>query len=742
MPTTFNIKLFNENDEIVIIRKVESKKFKESVLKKALDGLDWPLLMQHLDEIGLQATDLEYLLGHLRRTTTLVMPYPRAQREAHRADFINNLHRYVSDKLGADSAMLVSKEMELIEKIERGYRFILQVLDTCEISKLSPEMRMAAYISRAAFEYATVRTQIEEVVRKRCEITMPQGPLLSAEKGVSVHPDAAISAIVEFLSTTLVMEARRNNWLDVDGCIRLNSLPPVGNDERYKAGGTLLLAVMWQRWKRTEMRRRFLGGEFKEQLGQDLPKGLPDGIKLVTVYNPVIEEVFDYVANERLNDRFIQIFMEMIVESNLQANAAGIFETVALLPHAFVSAEEGHAAVSLSELLNYDIGNDEERPGGLRLVEWLRGYAVLIALAQEHKGDGHDPERLIFPISRADLLVVMERCGLGNGMGERFIDAVTLKLSSRDLFDCPLIRMTNGSLMVFGPGLFTANLARVTLSTIGNQGALLSAKKGKTFELEMLSFFKEKGLKAESVTIRVNDEEYQYDVILVWGDYLFIFECKNYSLSGYHPAQTYYFQLGMRSSAKQVIRLAEGLRRYPEHITNRLGVEIASKKIVPCVLNALPFALPGQVDGVYFTDASLLKRFFNERYFRVNTAYSLKEDLKLLHRTAVHSLWTGDKPSPQDLMRQLEDPFQVKVVLAHAEIGLKPFQIGDVELVVPKEFFRTEMTPESFSAVAGASGDAVRKEITEMRTHVEHLKRKLMEENATKPADTSSTMLS
>jgi len=636
--------------------------------------------------------------------------------------------------------MLVSKESELIEKIERGYQYILEVLESCEISKLSVEARMAAYISRAAFEYAYLHTQIEQVVRERNEITMPQGPLLSTEQNVPVHPDAAISAIVEFLSITLAMEARRSDWLDADNYIVLKSLLQVGSDERFKAGSTLLLATLWQRWRRTEMRRRFLGGEFKEQLGGDLPEGVPDGIKLVTVYSPAIEEIFDYVANERLNDRLIQIFMEMIVETNLEANAAGISETVALFPKAFVSAAEGHAAISLSELLSYDIGNDQERPGGLRLVEWLRGYAVLKALAEDHKGDEHDPERLIFQVPRTDLLVVMERCGLGNAMADRFIDAVSLKLSSRDLFDCPLIRMANGSLMVFGPGLFTANLARVVLSTIGNHNALLSPKKGKTFERDMLSFLKEKGLKAESLTITVDGKEYQYDVILVWGDYLFIFECKNYSLSSHHPAQAYYFQLRMRSCVDQVMRLAEGIRRNPERISNRLGVEIASKTIVPCILNALPFALPGALDGVYFTDASLLKRFFNERYFRVNTAYPIKQNLKLLHRTAVHSLWTGDKPSAEDLMRQLEEPFQVKVLLAHAGIGIKPFQIGNVELVVPNEFFRTEMTPESFSAVAGVSGDSVRKEITEMRTHLALLKRKLKEEDGIKPVDASNTM--
>ena len=140
---------------------------------------------------------------------------------------------------------------------------------------------------------------------------------------------------------------------------------------------------------------------------------------------------------------------------------------------------------------------------------------------------------------------------------------------------------------------------------------------------------------------------------------------------------------------------------------------------------------------MYFTDASLLKRFFNERHFRVKTAYPIKKNLKLLHRNAVYSWWTTDKPSPQDLMRQLEEPFQVKVVRAHTEVSVKPFQIDSNELVVPQEFSRTEMTPESFSAVAGVSGDSVRKEIIEMNTQIEQLKRKFKEEGGGKPVDAS-----
>ena len=73
----------------------------------------------------------------------------------------------------------------------------------------------------------------------------------------------------------------------------------------------------------------------------------------------------------------VQTFQEMSLKTNMDAKASGIAMPLALPPAAFVSAQEGHAGVSLSEMLGYSIIEDNETPGGLRLVEWLRGFAVL-----------------------------------------------------------------------------------------------------------------------------------------------------------------------------------------------------------------------------------------------------------------------------------------------------------------------------------------------------------------------------
>ena len=114
---------------------------------------------------------------------------------------------------------------------------------------------------------------------------------------------------------------------------------------------------------------------------------------------------------------------------------------------------------------------------------------------------------------------------------------------------------------------------------------------------------------------------------------MFIFECKSHSLSNQHPIQAYYFELEMHSSGRQVQRLVEGLQRYPDILSKLLGVDVATKRIVPCALNALPFSLPGDVEGIYFTDASVLKRFFHERYFHIISPYRIDKNVQILHRT-------------------------------------------------------------------------------------------------------------
>src|SRR5258708_2183469 len=88
---------------------------KENRVKQALEDLDWNSLQTHIDEAGLDEASLTFLLGHLRRTSTLIMPYPNAAREGRRKTFLNALKEYVRKTLGLKSVETVAQEIALIE---------------------------------------------------------------------------------------------------------------------------------------------------------------------------------------------------------------------------------------------------------------------------------------------------------------------------------------------------------------------------------------------------------------------------------------------------------------------------------------------------------------------------------------------------------------------------------------------------------------------------------------------------
>lgn len=127
----------------------KTAELKEKVAKNALDSLDWPQLKNHLDEIVLDEDKFSALLGHIRRANSLIMAYPNAKRETQREKFLGSLQAYAHAKLGQSALQLVN-ETNLLNKIERGYRGILELLQRCEISKLPADVRAAGFTLKSS----------------------------------------------------------------------------------------------------------------------------------------------------------------------------------------------------------------------------------------------------------------------------------------------------------------------------------------------------------------------------------------------------------------------------------------------------------------------------------------------------------------------------------------------------------------------------------------------------------------
>lgn len=704
------------------------RRLREATVKAGLETLDWEILQSHLDEIAVTKSQVSELCGHIRRHTDFICKYPRKEYEKRRDGFFEHAISYVRGRLGQRPASQIASEVQLIKLIERGYRSIVATLARCDIGRRSPEIRVSACIDRACYEYGNLRKLHDKAVAEAAELNLMSGLRLTDDNGRPYSPDAALDALAESVAMTVVMESYTNGWF-VKDVVVLPDLPPVGQTERYQSGSTQMLALCWRQWHRVEKRRRFLGGKLTLLPREKLPQDCHPKIDAVITYEPEAKglsenEVYDFLANKRLQDRLVQTFFEMELEAGLSGGGIGIGDKVDLPPAQIVSIEEAHAGMSLSELLGYSIADDSERPCGIRLLEWVRGYIVLKEVARTRAAAASSSgESYAIRFGRAELIDLLQRCGLAENAAARFIELVALHKSARDMFDCPLIRIGQAEYLLFAPAVIDLNVAMAVLSNLSNRGAELGSK-GLAFEGGVQRFFKERRMPVFAFRARRANEEFEYDAVLAWDRYLFLFECKNRSLSGGDPAQAYYFDLEVKSQAKQALRLARALEDFPDIIEEHLGKQYLGMTIVPCVLHSLPYSRIGKLGGVYFTDWSALTRFFSQPYFRIKVPHRIGNKV-LLHRTAMRRLWEGDVPTAKDFLKQIEEPFQLSLSLQHLDISLTDFIISESEVVVTSDIFRAEMTTRSISNAVGVDADRVLKEIAEVGEYAKAFRSKL-----------------
>ncbi len=678
-------------------------RLKESIVRKAIQNLDWPSLCRHLSDVGLDRQGYLALLGHLRRTNNLIFRYPDPAKERSRDVFLQSLASFAESTIGDEAEEMLWEETRTIEQIEQGYRWILKALDKCAAYRLPPPTRVAAYIARAVdlCQY-TIRGLVGEI-ESREGLHLPQYTLVETEDGNRRSPDSMFQAIVGALTTSLKMEAHKNGWFDRNDHVVLPLLPQVSESDVFKAGSISMLAILWQRWQRIEERLRYLGGALRTNNKENAAP------RLLT-YDPPREEFFDYAANERLNDMIGQVYARIVFETPAADVVIGVHSTARLAPDDYVTVDEIWALVTLSQALSYEVEKDRETLCGLRLTEWVRGYAVLQQLAKERAELSSAVAGEVFTVDLAQIIDILTTCGLSTASAGVFVDAAALDANSKDLFDTPLMKTADGSLLVFGPALHSMCIARVVLSRLACLRVPLT-RKGKAFERDVLKILQSRGLNAKGFTVHRNGEEYDYDVVLDWNGYVFLFECKNNGLSNGEPIPAYYCMKEARSNISQVKRLADALMEYPDILQTQMGIDVSSKTIVPCVLNALTYSLPGRTFGVYVTDASALEFFLDQRYVRISCPYRLG-GTTVVHRLPAYALWSSDRPTPDDLIRYMDRPFQIGFLGAHTEIEMMPaFEIGADTLVSEGEFVRTETTLDSFCDYFGANPEVLREQV-------------------------------
>lgn len=652
----------------------------EDSLKEAFEALDWVHVEAVLTKAGGPAVDSASVGSALQRCNGLLFKYPAASSEKKRAALFTQLEGYLAPVTATDGrANPVRGAIELLELVEAGYRHLVSQLGKTDASKLDAPVHVAAALLLAEREVDRIVSTLHEQLKGQAITPHVQ---YQVEDGKALDPDAMLEHCVTFAGMTVHMEAFKNKWFDDTGKVVIPLCQAVGEDAIYQAGSTFALAVLWKRWQLTEERARFLGEGMSALPKAEWPADAPTELSKVVLHKgqPTLE-ILHKVASERLSDKLGQNFFEMMSDANTEGIEAQSASNHHLLPPtAFVSRAELHACWTISDMVAFDILKDNEQPGGLRLVEWIRGYAALDKLV-----DGTSIEKELVK-TRTGWLDFFARYGLASDAAGCLLDRLTFGRSSRDLFDQPFLKRSDGTYRLFKAAFKSINIAQVVMSAIGNLGEQLQ-KKGKSFEKAVHACFAAAKLKSYAFKEKRNGAEYEYDVVVPWGDYLFVIECKNRSLPQGNPIQQHYFDMETDSNSRQLKRLMKALDDYPDILAKHLPPEALNNRKVACVLNCLPYSIPGAVDGIFFYDFSALGRFFKKGEV---AAMSFKKGGGLQHVAGVARLWKGASPTPEDLMTQLEESVQFRTVKDTLELEIAGFPLPPDWWVYTPEYKRRQ----------------------------------------------------
>lgn len=677
----------------------------ETLVNQALEKLSWTQLSKHLSAIALTQDDVVKLTGLVKRSESLVLKRKNAGLEKKRDQLLQELAGFLAAKNYPEGAERVRNYDLRLKEIDLGYQGILDLLAKADAATLSPELRVSALLDRSNREYIDLLSRIRETISIKEELDLGNVSLKD-DDGRSFNPEAVHEILITTFASTLGMEAHINGWYDPDGVLTLPLLPPSTAKNRFALGSVQLLAASWRNWQLAERRYRFLEGVLEKHTA--LSQAWNDrGVKTLWHSRPCndAQEFYNYVANSRLAERLNQHSAVVYSNSGYREAVSGIGGRVELLPKQTISLHEIHGATALSQLLSGEITEDHALYAGLTLAEWVRGYSVLQSVCEsvcETALNTDDPDHLTIRFTRSELVALLERLGLRSGKAEVFIEHATYRKASRDLFDQPLLKLQDGNFILLALSCTNSSLPNVILSTLGMLEVNLDGR-GKRFERSVIEFLGRQGIEAKNILCDRGGETYDYDVAFVWGDYLFLLECKSRGLSGGDPRRAYYFSLGIRDAIKQVKRLADGLKRYPDILTTYFP-EAVGKKIVHCVINSLPYAMFDDIDGIYFTDEGSFTRFFQQSEIGPR---SISQDQGLGEidpKTAIAFLWDGPSPKPEDLLRQLRRPIQLVMITSHTECSILDIPVGEHTALRLEEFGRKESTSASYRQAAQEAG--------------------------------------
>jgi hypothetical protein len=663
---------------------------KGSDLEKAISRLDATAVVGFAQPCGSRTA--EDLADALWKSESLLDKHASKKNwPTRRRTFIGSVAGALAS-LNADAAASLTTLPDVLDTADANFAKILEQTGKTTGATLPPLTQVSAATAFAS--------QMLEMLEQGAQQDLGGGPELRVKSNFSIggriiNPDTELFGVLKAMGSTVLLLAYQHGWLNAAGEVVLpDALTRPSTADIEAVQSVLSFAAAWHGWERAQVRARFAHRPFK-YLSPPFPAGVLAGFTSILDVEPNHEvELIDFIANDRLLARTNQQYFQMLGQVRRDPEPS-LDQATPLAPVGFVSFEEKHGLYTLYEYYSYDVQNDTKRYAGLTLMEWLRGYAILRRLAIELA-----PAPLDHPcpqLAEAAIVAYLTRGGLSEAAARSFLGHCCLTSRRSDIYDHPFIRVGVDRYLFVAPSQRNGILGPIIVSALNGVGAMVQ-RKGTAFEKRLRKEIQGPDRKIAHFTKKRDKEEYDYDALMVWGNFCFLFECKNHTLSGGVIQLAYHAQQESLSHARQVLRLVDGLLTHPDMLDDHLP-EARGKLLVPCVVNNLQYSVPDGIDGVLFADSSMIKRFLELAVIGQVGTRPGQEPVRMPDGEIIR-LWAGDAPTPLEFLRHLRCPVQFMLTREHTECRRILTGISEHEAVAGGEYTTSDVEIASGRAAA------------------------------------------
>lgn len=624
----------------------------------------------------------ELALVGIKRTGCLIEKQPGDLPNPKRKEFTDKFTKFFSVDLNqAEAANELSEHAKDSEAISKCFATILTSLGQAEISKRPIDVQLWAAIKRSCNELTSAIEQLElQWADRQKNSTIPIISDTTIEiDGNLIDVDTVFDAINSNIVSCLKMFSFRHKWAEKGGAITVPEPVTPEADALIESYSLLVLAKTWSLLQSASEELRFFGGatEWRDVRSElNTPEEHWDQVPSNSlVFNVDHGHAKPFLIARKRHGRMLVHWMAQAdMETNARERAQSpLSESVSLPPEGLVSIDELISGMALENAFHWPLHENKNEYSGLTILEWVRAYSTIKCLAESLLET--DESKGIYTTDQQYLSDLLQRAGLSADKAIQFIKHITFSKDSPDLYDAPLLRDGSGALhflyQFYGP----VQPFHLVTSQFGKLGHQIKSK-GNRFEDALAEAFSKHDVESKTFTYTLDNQTFECDRCIVWGDYIFVFECKNYSLPDSSPTLHFYYVERMLDAIKQVKRISFQLKENPSILERQFGRDLQDKEFIPVVLNSMPWSIPGKHDGVYLYDAPALGKFLDDGAIRIISPRKLGDKVNVSRRHQVFSCWSGEGPTPEDLINEMERIIQFQMSKDDWELRKLPSNLG------------------------------------------------------------------